>query len=100
MKEEISEVSRVSLRKKYRITPDEEDAIAKEIELIFRNLIDIKVKNHSENLTTTFLDALSSSVDIFSIEYQQTVSVGFIEGLIGKLRARKIKKKRSLKWKK
>lgn len=79
----------LSFRKKYRITPDEEDVICERICTMCANLFK---NNHKEKISEKIDSSLSREIitsDMLAFTYQQEVSVGLIESILGELRGGK-----------
>ena len=84
-----------SIRKRYRITPEEEDKITKIVEAEFRGMFEATVKQNAVTFTERILATDVNSDDTFTIDYRQLISAGVLLSKIGNIcTVRHIVKKR------
>lgn len=76
-------------RQKYRITPDEEDLLAKKIKEVFLNMVNLKVDDYSKTLIDYFLNIKYISGNEIEMTYNWTANAGLIEAWLGEIRNKK-----------
>jgi len=76
----------MSTRRKYRITPDEEDATCDHVEELVRGIFNLRVKENVADMVGGILGRELMKGDKLHFNYNIDMDVQTLEGILGKIR--------------
>jgi hypothetical protein len=82
-----------TFRRKYQVTLEEEDLIAKHVGRLLRGVFELKYKENVEEIIEKMMNTQAMSSDQFVLSYRQTCSVDSIVGILGEIRIKAKKRK-------